>query len=326
MKPLLIAVMGSTASGKTDFAEALATEVDAQLINADNFCCYRHLDIGTAKPADRSRYALLDILDPSEPFGVGAWVRRAGDVLLGRSKTSLAEEGHLRPQGEIGGPVGFGAIPPASVPSPVVTGKNFVIVGGSGLNIRALFNGYEGMSGPPPEGLREALNAREMSDLVAELQSRDPIGAAKIDLQNPVRVKRALERLDAEPGEDGPDLSGFRKFKIGLEVPVDWVNERIERRVEAMVEAGWLEEVAHIRELGFAYDDPGLKAHGYRNLWDVLDGRKALGYAKQEIVTMVRQYAKRQRTWMRSERNLCKISAEDGQRAVSDALLLFLGE
>lgn len=218
------------------------------------------------------------------------------------------------------------SIPPRVEAAQGKTPEHIVIVGGSGLNIRALFEGYEGMSGPPPEGLREALNARELPDLVAELQARDPEAASKVDLQNPVRVTRALERLDSPAKEPGPDLSAFKKIKFGLDVPAEWVNERIERRVDVMLEQGWLEEVDRIRQMGFQYDDPGLKAHGYRNLWDVLEGLKSLDQARLEIVTMVKQYAKRQRTWMRTERNLCKISAEDGRRAVSDALLLLLGE
>lgn len=316
MKPLLVAVMGPTASGKTALAEAIADELGAALINADNFCCYRHMDIGTAKPTARERYHLLDILEPNEPFGVGAWVDLASKIILEPPKeTVLVPPCDVRAEG---GTVGEGDSPAGR--------QSFVIVGGSGLNVRALFERYEGMSGPPPEGLRESLNARTLDDLVEELQRRAPELALATDLKNPIRVTRALERLDSPPKEPGPDLSEFRKVKLGLDVPVEWVNERIERRVGDMLEEGWLEEVDRIRQMGFAYDDPGLKAHGYRNLWDVLEGLKSLDQARQEIVTMVKQYAKRQRTWMRSERNLCKISAEDGRRAVSDALLLLLGE
>lgn len=287
--PRLITVMGSTASGKTALAEAIADARAAQLINADNFQCYRYLDIGTAKPDDSSRYELIDILDPSEPFGVGEWVRRAAEVLA---------------RGEA---------------------EEFVIVGGSGLNVRALFEGYGEMKGPPPEGLREELNARELDDLVVELKRRDPEAANKVDLQNPVRVRRALERLDS-PEECLPiDLAKYEKIKLGLDVSPEWVNPRIDQRVDDMLDAGWLDEVAQVMEKGYQYDDPGLKAHGYRNLWDVLAERKTLDEAREEIKAMVRQYAKRQRTWMRTEPNLCKISAEDGRRAVSQALDIVRG-
>jgi tRNA dimethylallyltransferase len=284
----LIAVMGSTASGKTALAEALADELGARLINADNFQCYRYLDIGTAKPDDRSRYDLLDILNPDEPFGVGEWVQRATGVLERREF------------------------------------ETYVVVGGSGLNVRALFEGYSGMKGPPPEELRESLNQRRLDDLVGELKERDPEAAANVDLKNPVRVKRALERLET-PSTPVRAIEGFEKLKIGLEVSPEWVNPRVSKRVEDMIEAGWMEEVAGILDKGYRYDDPGIKAHGYRNLWDVLEGRKDLETAKDEIAAMVRQYAKRQRTWMRTEPNLCKISAEDGRRAVSHAIGLVKG-
>lgn len=280
--------MGSTASGKTALAEALADELNARLINADNFQCYRYLDIGTAKPEDRDRYDLLDILDPNEPFGVGEWVQRATAILEQREHAS------------------------------------YVVVGGSGLNVRALFEGYDGMKGPPPEGLRESLNERELPDLVAELRTRDPEAAQTVDLRNPVRVKRALERLET-PATPVKPIEGFTKIKIGLDVSSDWVNPRIDQRVEDMLAAGWLKEVERIRQMGYQYDDPGIKAHGYRNLWDVLEGRKSIEDAKSEIAAMVRQYAKRQRTWMRTEPNLCKISAEDGRRAVCHAIELVRG-
>lgn len=287
--PHLIAVLGSTASGKTALAEELASHFDAQLINSDNFQCYRYLDIGTAKPDDRSRYELLDILDPDEPFGVGDWVQRANAVVK------------------------------------AAPDKNYVVVGGSGLNVRAFFEGYTEMMGPPPEGLRESLNARELGDLVEELKQRSPDMAAQVDLKNPLRVRRALERLDSPAVPLETDLSGFQKTKIGLDVSPDWVNERIDRRVGDMLDAGWLEEVENLRAKGYSYDDPGMKAHGYRPLWDILMGKQTLGEARDEIATMVRQYAKRQRTWMRTEPNLCKISAEDGRRAVAEAICLVVG-
>jgi tRNA dimethylallyltransferase len=280
---LLVAVMGSTGSGKTELAEALADELSARLINSDNFQAYRYLDIGTAKPDARGRYELLDILDPNEPFGVGAWVKMTGEVI------SSAKENHI-------------------------------VVGGSGLNVRALFEGYEGMAGPPPDGLRDELNARSLDSLVAELAQRAPELAKKVDTQNPVRVRRALERLESEVEPVHIDLSGYQTVKIGLDAPPEWVNPRIEQRVHSMLEAGWLKEVDEVKAMGFGYDAPGLRAHGYRNLWDVLEGRKDLNQAIDEIVAMVRQYAKRQRTWMRGEPKLCKISAVNGRGAVTDAL------
>jgi len=277
--------MGSTASGKTDVAEAIADEIGAQLINADNFQCYRYLNIGTAKPDKPERYELLDILDPAEQFGVGDWVRRASEI--------------LEPN------------------------RDYIVVGGNGLNIRALFEGYSEMKGPPPPGLREALNQRDLPDLVRELEARDP--GHNVDLNNRIRVTRALERLDS-PDQPIKPSEGFDKLKLGLDVSPDWVNPRINRRVTLMLEQGWLEEVEKLRAKGYRYDDPGLKAHGYRNLWDVLEGRKTIEVATEEIRAMVRQYAKRQRTWMRAEPNLCKISAEDGRRAVIQAIDLIRGD
>ncbi|MEQ1823339.1 MAG: tRNA (adenosine(37)-N6)-dimethylallyltransferase MiaA [Fimbriimonadaceae bacterium] len=283
MKPLLVAVMGPTASGKTALAEGIADKLQAKLINADTFQCYRHLDIGTAKPERTENYALIDIADPTELLGVGEWVKRA-DATLDRS-------------------------------------QNAVIVGGSGLNIRALLEGYGEMHGPPPAGLRERLNATPLPELVAELNSLDAAVAEKVDIKNPVRVTRAIERFHSQRLETAvPDLSAYRIVKFGLDASQQWLSNRISRRTHEMIQMGWLDEVAKLRSLGFKASDPGMKAHGYRSLWEVLEGTKTLEDAEEEISIMVRQYAKRQRTWLRAEPNLCKIWAEDGRRSIESVL------
>ena len=278
--PLLIAVMGTTASGKTPLAEGLAEALDAQLINADSFQVYRGLDIGTAKPADRSKYLLLDIKEPTEDFGVGEFVQLASGQL---SKLFDKE-------------------------------RNAIVVGGTGLNIRALFQGYSEMRPLPDPELRqelmEILSQVGMDGLAARLKEADPIAASKVDLKNPARVRRALEKaLDPRP-PIRLEVPPFRKAKIALNPTPESLNQRIRPRVEAMVQNGWVEEVRRLMGEGIPRSAPGLRAIGYRALYDHLAGIMALDAALGGIETETRQYAKRQRTWLRTEPNLTVLEGE----------------
>lgn len=282
--------MGPTASGKSDLAEAMASELRFPLINADAFQVYRGLDIGTAKPTDRHNYHLLDIVDPWEEFGVGEWIRRVSDVL----PQLFAEAG--------------GAI----------------VVGGSGYYIRALFEGYRDLADAPDPRRREELNRQSLEVLVAELQARDPSAAARVDLQNRVRVQRAVERLDL-PTLDW-SIPDCRKVKLARLPELERNRTRIFRRVEAMVELGWLDEIRGLILSGVQREHPGMRAHGYRAMWDVVHGERSLSEAIEATQVEVAQYAKRQRTWLRAEPNLITISAEDEGEALATALDLLWSE
>ncbi|AIE87924.1 tRNA (adenosine(37)-N6)-dimethylallyltransferase MiaA [Fimbriimonas ginsengisoli] len=282
MIPKLIAVMGPTASGKTELAERLADELDAQLINADAFQVYRGLDIGTAKPETRDRYLLLDLKKPDETFGVGEYVQRAHRELE-------------RLYGE---------------------GRNVVVVGGTGLYVRALFESYDGMGDAPPAELREFLNAKPLERLVERLRELDPERAEKIDLQNRVRVQRSLERILAPSPSIGLALPPFCKAKLAVVPDVPITDERVARRIETMMQNGWVEEVRRIRSEGYSCEDPGLRAIGYRTLWRYIEKEVELGEAVATTIAETRRYAKRQRTWLRSEPNLIELDMGD---ALADA-------
>ncbi len=279
--PLLVAVLGPTASGKTSFAEAAAKVLGAQLINADAFQAYRGMDIGTAKPVCKDRYELLDIKQPDENYGAGEFVLRSQEIL-----------GRLFSQG-----------------------RHAVVVGGTGLYVRALFEEYQQMVGPPDPSLRERLNRRLATDglapLVEELRERDPAAATNIDLNNPARVTRALERALFSDTPRAPKLPEFEKMKLALDVPKLTIEDRIVRRVEAMVQNGWVQEVRQLREQGFSLSDPGLRAIGYAQMWQHLDGLLGLDDAISATVGATTRYAKRQRTWLRSEPNLSVLEIVD---------------
>jgi tRNA dimethylallyltransferase len=298
LEPLLVAVIGETSSGKTALAEEIATELGAQLINADGFQSYRGMDIGTAKSEHKDHYELIDIKDPDEPFGVGEWVQLAAGVLDSLYTNNMSA----------------------------------VVVGGSGLNVRALFEGYDSMSGPPDPELRATLNERFVQEglqsLVDDLISRDPTAGERVDLKNPVRVTRALERTMVPKVNIEFRLPPFRKVKFAIRHPVETINSRIYERTWEMIRNGWLEEVEALRQKGYGPNAPGFRAHGYRELWRVLEGQLSLEAAVESIVLQVRRYAKRQRTWLKTEPGLIVLetSRETMLRQRALAHLFVIGE
>ncbi len=270
--PMLIAIMGPTASGKSAVAEAIADRLGLQLVSADAFMVYRGFDIGTNKPK-RKDYELIDIIDPHEEFGVGEWVRLA-----------TTELDHLWNEK-----------------------KGALIVGGTGFYIRALFEEYAEMRSAPDPALRADLEQRLDRDglaaLVEQLWSLDPDAAQATDLKNPVRVRRALERaLDPSPPIDF-QLPPFIKHKFVLQADPAELDQAIQTRVDAMFQAGWKQEVQCLLEKGTQTAAPAFRAIGYECLVDLISGRLGEEEAKAKIATATRQYAKRQRTWLRSEPN-----------------------
>jgi tRNA dimethylallyltransferase len=268
--PFLLAVMGPTASGKTELAEALAKGYGAQLINADAFQVYRGLDIGTGKPEHKDRYLLLDFIDPQEQFGLGRWVQLAHQAL-----DELWKQG-----------------------------RSSILVGGTGLYVRALMEEYAQMSEKPDEAIRARIIEREQEigsvALFAELEKQHPEVAARVAASNPLRVRRAWERVLSPPAEP-VQLPPFKKMKIGLSPPVELLRERISQRIDRMLQAGWLDEVKCLTASGVALDAPGFKAIGYRTFAEHLAGDKSLEEAVALVKVATQQYAKRQRTWLRSE-------------------------
>jgi len=287
--------MGATATGKTALAEAVARTFDAQLINADAFQVYRGFDIGTAKPADRSKYRLLDIRDARESFGVGEYV-----LLAQAELRQLYDEG-----------------------------RSAVLVGGSGLYTRALMEEYSSLRPEPDPRLRAELRARlsqeGLSALAEELRRRDPARARDTDLSNPVRVLRALEHVIERPAPLPVELPPLRKLKVVLDLEPEELIWRIDHRIGQMVQNGWVDEVARLRREGIGPDAPAARAIGYRGMFEHVAGNCTLEEAIQTAAVETRQYAKRQRTWLRSEPNVQMIldaaaSPEGLEQAVASLL------
>lgn len=263
--------MGPTGSGKSYLAERVAEAWDAQLVNADAFQVYRGIDIGTNKPAERNKYELLDLKHPSEWFGVGEWVSLALEVLQ-------------RCWG---------------------TGRSVVVVGGTGLYIRALFEEYQDLFPAPDPDVRAHVTGLEaeggLERLAHELITRSSDLAGRIDLANPARVRRALERLlgGGQPLE--VKLPPFRKLKWAMTPALSQLEPLWPCRIADMLQMGWAAEVESLLSSGVHPSDPGMRAIGYQYIVELLCGRLTEDEVKRSVLRSTRSYAKRQLTWLRSE-------------------------
>jgi tRNA dimethylallyltransferase len=308
-RPPAIFLMGPTASGKTALACALAGRFPVELVSVDSALVYRGLDIGAAKPdaqtLRRCPHALVDIRDPSEPYSAAQF----RDGALGAMQTIT----------------GRGRVP--------------LLVGGTGLYFRALQYGLSAM--PSADGgVRERLRAEAEREgwpaLHARLAARDPVAAARIRSNDAQRIQRALEVMELSGRTPSALHAGsrianrlpFRILKIAL-IPADRgaLRERIERRFDAMLDAGFLEEVRRLRARGDLHADlPALRAVGYRQAWEYLDGACAREQFRERAIHATRQLAKRQATWLRGELDARVFDPERAEclESVAAAIALFL--
>lgn len=268
--PLMIAVMGPTASGKSALAERLAERYDAQLIAADAFQVYRGMDIGTGKPIQKSLYKLIDLRNPNESITTGDWIRYAVDEL---EKLYALH-------------------------------KNAIFVGGTGLYVRALFQGYGDLT-PPDPAIREQIRTKELvgglNALIEWLEVVDFESKSRIDLKNPVRVRRALEKALSPKTESLFTIPGYKRVKMALLPEKELLSIRIHNRICEMMQNGWVHEVESLVGNGVSADSPGMRAIGYKTLLNVSNNRMTEEQAIEAIAIETRQYAKRQRTWIRTE-------------------------
>lgn len=287
-RPRAIAVMGPTASGKTATAIALARQLDGEIVSVDSALVYRGLDIGSAKPdADERAQAahhLLDLRDPWQTYSAAEFAADARRV----------------------------------VADIVARGKTPILAGGTGLYFRALLRGLSPMPEADPV-LRAQLTAeadeRGWAALHAELANVDPAAANRIHATDAQRIQRALEvhRLTGIPISDwqrrpGVDPLPLRTLKLIL-APRDRavLHQRIETRFDAMLQQGFLDEVRRLRALpsmaavAAPLDLPAVRAVGYRQAWEFLDGRGDAAGFRDKAIFATRQLAKRQLTWLRGE-------------------------
>ena len=278
--PLLVVILGPTASGKTALSIAVAQKLDGEIVNCDSVALYRELEIGTAKPTREERalvpHHLFDIADPTEEITAGEYARLARQTLR-----EIRRRGHVP-----------------------------VVVGGTGLYLRALLEGL--FPGPQRseelrERLRERAKERGSSHLHRILSRLDSTAATIIHPNDAPKLIRAVEvclasrQRMSELWKRGRDpLHGFRIVRIGLDPDRQALYDRINRRASRMFECGLLEETARV----IAKYGGGLRplsSLGYKQAVQVLegqlDGESAIAAARQGH----RNYAKRQMTWFRRE-------------------------
>lgn len=275
----IVCVVGPTATGKTALALEVARGTPVEVVSADSRQVYRGLDIGTAKPTAAERAAVLhhglDLIDPDEHYDAARFATMA---------TAAISAAHAR-------------------------GHGVLVVGGTGLYLRAL---TRGLCAAPPRApaVRAALTARlsveGVGALHRELTERDPIAAARIHPNDAVRIMRGLEvaiasgRPLSEWQREVPAAPAWDVEWIGLSLGVEGLDQRIAARVDAMIAAGWLDEVARLRTTVSA-EAPAWRTVGYREWRTFLDGAADEPSARAAVVRATRQFAKRQRTWFRAE-------------------------
>ncbi len=282
--PKIIVILGPTASGKTDLGLALAKKFNGEIVSADSRQVYKKMNIGTAKPAgewvkgayivDGISHYLMDIIDPGESFSLADYKERAMDAI----KDILSRK------------------------------KLPIIVGGTGLYVRALVDNLDMPKVAPSKKLRKELAKKTLPELAAMLLKIDPATAKKIDLKNPRRVLRALEVfiLSGESFLTQSTKSNpvFDVLEIGIDWPREELYARIDARVDKQMEDGLLEETEMLVKKKYNWDLPSMSGIGYKQMGFYLRGEATLAEAVAILKRDTRRYAKRQMTWFGSDKKI----------------------
>ena len=280
-KPKIVVICGPTAIGKTTVAIDIAQKINGEIISADSMQIYRYMDIGTAKPASeeqaRVTHHMIDIVDPDEHFDAAQFSARARNRVLEIQNR--------------------GAVP--------------YVVGGTGLYIKSLIHGMF-QSRPVDPAIRERLKAEAEKFgpkyLHQRLRKYDRDTAAKLHPNDAYRIIRALETVEAT-GKSISDYHREHKFgetpfhvlKIGLTIERDLLYDRINQRVDAMIQDGLLDEVKSLLRKGFSPDLKSMQSIGYRHMLDHLQTRLPWDECIRTMKRDTRRYAKRQLTWFNAD-------------------------
>lgn len=277
----VVVVTGATASGKSDLAERIASAFGGEIINSDSMQIYRGLDIGTAKPSIESRrripHHLFDIADPDQDFTAADFSDNARQII-----SDILSRNRLP-----------------------------VVVGGTGLYIRALFSGLADVPGADISARFEYLKMAENhgNDYLHEcLRMVDPVSADRIHPNNIVRIIRALEVYNTS----GKSISEFQfehrfkenwcqTVKIAVDLDREELYDRINRRVDMMIESGLVQEVESLLSRGLSPNLKSLSSIGYKEICGYLAGTLTFSDAVLQIKANSRRYAKRQLTWFRKD-------------------------
>ena len=290
-----IFLMGPTASGKTDLALKLIERLPCEIISVDSVMIYRDMDIGTAKPDEeflqKAPHRLINICNPSQSYSAAKFAEDA-----------LQQMYEIQQQGKIP-----------------------LLVGGTFLYFRAL---EQGLSPLPAAdvAIREKLEQQAQKigwpAMHTKLQQVDPVAAERIHPNDPQRIQRALEvyELAGRPMSELFNQQHVTKipFQVSKLILIlsdrSALHDRIAVRFQKMLDEGFVSEVESLYQRGDLHTDlPAIRAVGYRQIWDYLDGKSSYDEMVEKGIIATRQYAKRQMTWLRSEQNGHHIDAFDGK-------------
>ena len=290
-KNRIIAVVGPTASGKTDVAQCVAELIDGEVVSADSMQIYRGMDIGTGKlPVSERRvpHHCIDLVDPGQPFSAALFQQ------ISRAAFADIES----------------------------RGKRIVFCGGTGFYVRAAIDDYRFPSGEQignevRDHWTEYARERGNHALWTELEQVDPESAALIPENDVKRVVRAFELLDvgtsyARQKEQLAHIEQWVPASLyGLKVDPDRLRYRIDARVDGMVEAGLIEEVRGLLDAGLRAAITAREAIGYKEIVEAIEGRCTYDEAIEAIKLATKRYAKRQRTWFRNDGRVVWIDANE---------------
>ncbi|UYQ91117.1 tRNA (adenosine(37)-N6)-dimethylallyltransferase MiaA [Chitinophaga horti] len=292
MSKTVIIITGPTAAGKTALAIKLAQHFQTAVISADSRQCYKEISIGTAKPS------------PAELMAVPHYFINSHSI---REEVNAATFEQLALQ----------------YASNIFKGNDTAIMcGGTGLYVRAFCEGMDVIPAIPPQ-VRDAVRAgyeqNGLTWLQETLQQRDPAFYAVAETQNPARLMRALEVLEAT-GQSimvyrtaTPQQRNFRIIKIGVTLPKEELHANINRRVDMMIADGLVEEVKSVMDYR---KHNALQTVGYTEVFDYLDGNATLAQTAENIKVHTRQYAKRQLTWFRKDPATTWFDARKGEEVL----------
>ncbi len=301
----VIVICGPTAVGKTKYAIETALRFDGEVVSCDSMQLYRYMDIGSAKPTAeeqaRVRHHLVDQIDPFQPFSAAKY-------------QSLAK---------------------AAIEDIFARGKTPVIAGGTGLYLNALLYDMDFSAPPGDPALREQLYALAEKEgpqaLHDRLRASDPAAAERIHPNNVKKVVRAVEaaELGSKVGDFSSDLvptTDYEAVLIGLTRDRAELYERINRRVDLLIEAGLLDEVRGLLDMGLDEGNISMKGIGYKEMIGYFHGRYGLDEAVDLVKKNTRHYAKRQLTWFKRYRDMAwfNISEYDGDERCLEEIFKWL--
>ena len=292
-KPMII-LTGPTAVGKTDLSIQLAKAINGEIISADSMQVYRHMDIGSAKVTpeemDGVPHHLIDVLEPEEEFNVVVFQKLAKEALTG-----IYERGHIP-----------------------------IIVGGTGYYIQALLYDIDFTENDGDTAIRRELEKLAQTQgagcLHQMLQEIDPESAAAIHQNNVKRVIRAIEfyrqtgkKISLHNEQEREKQSPYQFLYYVLDTDRKTLYERIDRRVDLMMEHGLVDEVKHLADMGCTRDMVSMQGLGYKEILDYLSGEIPLEEAVYILKRDTRHFAKRQITWFKRERDVRWLELEQFQ-------------